>query len=129
MSLPAELHWCPVTRVGVLEGVAGDSGMVVAVFEPNSLAGGAYAILPATADSSVRPRATAALRWMRLDQDSVLEQFTAGSGALHLQLVGGRASGVVSARMHTAAASAHDSIAVQATFRGIPVLTTATGCT
>lgn len=129
MTLAAVLHWCPVTRVGVLEGISGDSGMVVVVFERNSLISGAYALLPSTADSSVRPRATAALRWMRMDTDSVLEQFLGGSGALHLQLTGSLASGVVSARMHAAATTSHDSIAVQAVFHEVPVLTTATGCT
>lgn len=129
MTFAAALHWCPVTRVGVLEAISGDSGMVVAVFERNSLTSGAFALLPPTADSAVRPRATVALRWMRIDKDSVLEQFVTGSGALHLQLSGSLASGTVSARLYAAAPAAHDSIAVQGVFRDVPVLTTATGCT
>ena len=44
MVVPATLSWCPVTRVGVLEGVSGDSGVAIALYERDSLTSGPHAL-------------------------------------------------------------------------------------
>lgn len=127
MELPAQLNWCPVTRVGVLEAVSGDSGVAIVLYERNALTGGSHPILAsAVAATAPRPVAVAAMRWIRLERDTALAGFRATSGTVGVHLVPGKISGTLDARMHSV--SGTDSLVVRAAFRGVPVVATAVGC-
>ena len=59
MVLPAQINWCPVTRVAVLEAVSGDSGVAIVLYEQNALTAGAHPVfspeIAATARARARP--------------------------------------------------------------------------
>lgn len=127
MVLPAQINWCPVTRVAVLEAVSGDSGVAIVLYEQNALTGGAHPVFsPEVAASARRPSATAAMRWMRLDRDTALAGFRALSGAAQIRLVPGKASGELDARMRSV--TGPDTLTVRGVFRDVPVVSTAVGC-
>ncbi|MGH7524786.1 MAG: hypothetical protein ACREK8_10800 [Gemmatimonadales bacterium] len=127
MELPARLNWCPVTRVGFLEAISGDSGVAVVLYERNTLTAGAHTVLSSElAATAPRPVAAAAMRWVRLGRDTALAGFRATSGTVRVTLVPGKISGILDARMHSV--SGTDSLVVRADFRGVPVVTTAVGC-
>ena len=127
MVLPAQINWCPVTRVAVLEAVSGDSGVAIVLYEQNALTAGAHPVFsPEAAASAPRPSATAAMRWMRLERDTALAGFRAVSGTARIGLVAGKASGQLDARMRSV--SGQDSVTVRGVFREVPVVSTAIGC-
>jgi hypothetical protein len=127
MVLPAQINWCPVTRVAVLEAVSGDSGVAIVLYEQNALTGGAHPVLsPEVAASARRPSATAAMRWMRLDRDTALAGYRALSGTAQIRLVPGKASGELEARMR--GVTGPDTLTVHGVFRDVPVVSTAMGC-
>ncbi|HEY8062576.1 MAG TPA: hypothetical protein VID74_07255 [Gemmatimonadales bacterium] len=127
MVLPAQINWCPVTRVAVLEAVSGDSGVAIVWYEQNALTAGVHPVFsPEAAASAPRPSATAAMRWMRLERDTALAGFRAVSGAAQIRLVPGKASGDLNVRMRSV--SGQDSVTVRGVFRDVPVVSTAIGC-
>lgn len=127
MELPAQLNWCPVTRVGVLEAVSGDSGVAIVLYERNALTAGPHPVLPSeVAATAARPAAAAAMRWVRRGRDTALAGFRATSGTVGVTLVSGTISGSLDSRMHSV--SGTDSLMVRAAFRGVPVVATAVGC-
>jgi hypothetical protein len=127
MVLPAQVNWCPVTRVAVLEAVSGDSGVAIVLYEQDALTGVSHQVFsPELAASAQRPSATAAMRWMRLDKDTALAGFRALSGAVRVRLAPGRVSGELDARMRGVAAP--DTLVVRGVFRDVPVVSTAVGC-
>ena len=129
MSLPATLNWCPVTRIGVLEGISGDSGIAVVLYERDSLLTGPHAVAsPELAASATRPIAAVVMRWMHLRPDTALAGFRSeGGGTVRIRFAGGRASGDVNARLRSAIST--DTITVTGVFTGVPVVATAKGCT
>jgi hypothetical protein len=128
MTFPAHINWCPVTRVGMLEGISGDSGMAIVFYERESLAGVPHQVTsPDLAAGTPRPAATVAIRWVRMATDTQLALFRSLSGTVRLQVMGGHASGNVTARMRGMTGS--DSLVITGEFRDVPIVTTAVGCT
>jgi hypothetical protein len=128
VTMPATLNWCPVTHIGLLEGMSGDSGFAVVVYERDALSSGPRSLVaPEVAPTIARPTATAAFRWLRMAPDTAVAGFRADGGVLRLQLTNGTASGDVNAHMRSA--TSNDTLIVQGTFRGVPIVTTARGCT
>ncbi|MGH7593341.1 MAG: hypothetical protein ACRELE_05755 [Gemmatimonadales bacterium] len=127
MVLPAQLNWCPVTRVGVLEAVSGDSGVAIVLFEHEALTAATHPVFSHEfAATAPRPAATAAVRWMRLAKDTALAGFRSLSGAVKVQLAPGKISGDINARMQSVAG--FDTLVVRGIFRDVPVVTTSIGC-
>lgn len=127
MVLPAQINWCPVTRVAVLEAVSGDSGVAIVLYEHDALTGTPHPVLsPDLAASAPRPSATAALRWMRLDNDTALAGFRSLSGSVRIQLAPGKVSGDINARM--LGVTGPDTLVIRGVFRDVPMITTAVGC-
>ena len=128
MSLPATLNWCPVTRVGVLEAMAGDSGVALILYERDSLTSGPHAIMsPDMAPSAAKPGASFVMRWLRTKPDTAVTGFRSESGTARIQIAGGKASGDINARMR--GATGPDTLVVQGGFSGVSIVTTAKGCT
>jgi hypothetical protein len=127
MTLPAKLNWCPGTRRGILEAISGDSGVAVVLYERDSLTSGPHAVIsPDMAVSIPAPGATVVMRWMRADRDTALAGFRSQGGTVRINVGGGEASGDINARMR--ALPGNDTLIVQGVFRGVPVVTTAAGC-
>jgi hypothetical protein len=128
VTMPATVNWCPVTHVAVLEAMSGDSGFAVVLYERDALSGGSHSLMaPEAAATASRPVAGAAFRWLRLEPDTAVAGFRSTSGTVRIQYANGRASGDVNAHLRSAAGA--DSLIVQGTFRGVPVVSTARGCT
>ena len=128
MVLPATLHWCPVSRIGVLEAISGDSGIMVALYERDSLTAAVHPVVAGDAATAPRPGAAVALRWMRFEPDTGLSIFRSTIGTARLTLVAGKASGrIFTPRMQSV--TGNDTLRLQASFREVPVVTTAAGCT
>ncbi len=128
MTLPASIHWCPVTRTGVLEAISGDSGVMVALYERDSLTSALHPVVSSDAAASApRPGASAAMRWMRFDADTALSVFRSASGSVRLVVQHGRASGEIAAGLRSV--TAPDSLRIRGVFRDVPVVATAAGCT
>jgi hypothetical protein len=128
VTMPATLNWCPVTHVAVLEAMSGDSGFVVVLYERDALSAGPRSLMaPEVASTASRPVASAAFRWLRLEPDTAVAGFRSTTGTVRIQYANGKASGDVSAHLRSAAGP--DSLVVQGTFRGVPVISTAKGCT
>jgi hypothetical protein len=128
MALPATLDWCPVTRIGVLEAVSGDSGVAIVLYEKDALSSGPHPLLvPEVAAAGPRPAASAAMRWMRLQPDSAVTGFRSDGGTLRITITGGNASGDINAHMRSAVNA--DTLIIQGTFTNVPVVATAKGCT
>lgn len=128
-TLPAQLAWCPITRLGTLEAIRTDTGVLFSLRERDSLTVGSYPIVAVAGDSSdenlPRPAAVAAMRWV-LDSATILG-FRGVSGSVDLASLGpNAASGEFDVLM--VRAGAPDSIRVQGHFRGVPRVVTAIGC-
>ena len=128
MVLPATINWCPVTRVGVLEAVSGDSGIAVVLYERDSITAGPHAVVGSDAAAAgAKPAATMVMRWMHLSPDTAVSGFRAETGTVRMQMVRGVASGDINVRMRSYTGS--DTLQVQGTFTAVPVVTSAKGCT
>jgi len=128
LTLPARINWCPVTRVGLLEAISGDSGLAIVLYEREALTGAPHPVTsPDLAGAAQRPAATVALRWLRIAADTQLALFRSQGGVVHLQFRDGKASGDVTARMQ--ALTTTDTLVVHGVFKEVPVVTTAVGCT
>ncbi len=128
MSSPATLNWCPVTRIGVLEAVSGDSGLAIILYERDSLTSGPHPLFsPEVAVGAAKPGASAVMRWVRTHPDTGVTGFRTSSGTVRIQFTGGKASGDINARMRSVTTA--DSITIQGLFRNVPVVATAKGCT
>lgn len=128
VTMPATLNWCPVTHVAVLEAMSGDSGFAVVLYERDALTAGPHSLMaPEVASTASRPVASAAFRWLRLEPDTAVSGFRSTSGTVRIQYANGKASGDINAHLRSAAGL--DSLTVQGTFRGVPVVSTAKGCT
>ncbi len=123
--LPARVSWCPVTRIGVLDAIAADTGVEIVFYEKDSLSAGTHPIVAASNGGAMpRPGATVAFRWSP-GNDS-LEGFRSGTGTAALRWTDGTLSGVANA--HLQAAIGFDTLRFSATFDHLPVTATAAGC-
>lgn len=126
--LPAQLAWCPITRLATLEAISNDTGVLFSLRERDSLTVGSYPIVAATGDGAgeelPRPAAVAAMRWV-LDS-ATITGFRGTSGVVEIAALGASASGSFDLLMVRAGAA--DSIHVRGQFRGVPLVVSAIGC-
>ena len=123
--LPARVNWCPVNRTGVLEAIAGDTGIAVVIYEANALTRGPHAVvMPGVPVVVPRPGASVVMRWPK--DSSALLAYASQSGLLDLRLAPKLLSGTLSIRMR--AASGSDSLMLTGNFTDVPVVAMAVGC-
>ena len=122
---PARVNWCPVNRTGVLEAIAGDTGVAVVIYEANALTAGPHAVvMPGIPSVLPRPGASVVMRWPK--DSSALLAFASQSGLVDLRLAPKLLSGTLSIRMR--AASGSDSLTLIGNFTDLPVVAMAVGC-
>jgi hypothetical protein len=123
--LPARVNWCPVTRTGVLEAIAGDTGIAVVLYEVNALSRGPHTVVtPGGAAAVPRPGASVVMRWPK--DSSVLLAFTSQSGLIDVRTAPKLVSGTLSIRLR--ASSGIDTLTMQGSFTDVPVAAMAVGC-
>jgi len=123
--LLARVNWCPVNRTGVLEAIAGDTGIAVVIYEANALTRGPHAVvMPGVPVVVPRPGASVVMRWPK--DSSALLAYASQSGLLDLRLAPKLLSGTLSIRMR--AASGSDSVMLTGNFTDVPVVAMAVGC-
>lgn len=123
--LPARVNWCPVTRTGVLEAIAGDTGIAVVLYEVNSLTRGPHAVVTPGGPAVVpRPGASVVMRWPK--DSTALLAFTSQSGLIDVRTAPRLLSGTLSIRLR--ASSGDDTLAMQGSFTDVPVVAMAVGC-
>lgn len=124
VQLPAQLSWCPVTRVATLEAVRNDTGMLMTLLEVDSLTDGPrHVVSPSIRDQSPRPSALASMRWVG---DSGLVGFRSVSGVVDLLGDSRQLSGSFELQMQ--APGSRDTIVLRGDFRDVPVEITAVEC-
>jgi hypothetical protein len=97
-SAPAVAEWCDSLRLLEIRAVAGDTGVGIALYPPDTLVAGAYPIRPPNvADTILPPSAAVALRWF---SKTTVMGYQGDSGALTL---GRRPDGSLSGRFSAAA--------------------------
>ncbi|HEX3928961.1 MAG TPA: hypothetical protein VHW65_13270, partial [Gemmatimonadales bacterium] len=102
-TFPARITWCPVTRLGLIEGIAGDTGVAVVLYEKDAVTAGPHPVFtpnPVPGSDGPRPGATVAFRWSPAP-DTLLGFRSEGGGVITLQLGKGTASGTIAARLHS----------------------------
>lgn len=123
--LPGQVAWCPVTRMGTLQAISNDTGLMVTLQESDSLVAAPHPVVaPGARDGAPRPSAIAALRWA--GDSGVLLGFQSVSGLLELREVRGAVSGQLEMRMR--APVGFDTLVVRATFADLPVVAGAAAC-
>lgn len=123
--LPGEIAWCPVTRMGTLSAISGDTGLLVTLSESDSLTPAPHPVVaPEARELAPRPSAIAALRWA--GDSGNLIGYRSVSGLVDLASTGARASGSLDMRMRAPVGA--DTLVVQAEFRDLPVVASAVGC-
>lgn len=123
--LPATLNWCPGSRQGLLQGISADTGIVIVLHEASTLATGQRAIVSPEAQPRLpRPRATAAVRWMR--DSATIVGFRSTGGTVDIKQVGQTATGTFDMRLQVPGGT--DTLVVRGAFERVPVTATAVGC-
>ena len=123
--LPAQLAWCPITRVATLEAIRSDTGLIVTLLEVDTLASGPHHVVShEIRDQSPRPSALAAIRWV--SDSGELLGFRSVSGTVDLQAANATASGTFEVRMRAPIGA--DTLVVRGEFTALPVTTGAVGC-
>jgi hypothetical protein len=123
--LPAQLAWCPINRVGTLEAISSDTGLIITLLEVDSLTRGPHQVVSAEIrEESPRPSAVTALRWV--SDSGVLLGFRSVSGVVDLQPADALASGSFEMRMRAPLGT--DTLMVRGTFTGLPITAGAVGC-
>ncbi len=124
-TLPGELAWCPVTRTGTLVAISNDTGLLITLHEPDSLAPAPHPVVaPELRDQAPRPSAIAAMRWV--GDSAELVGYRSVSGLVTLTAAAPRAAGSLEIRMR--APVGPDTLVVRAEFAGVPVVASAVGC-
>jgi hypothetical protein len=122
--LPAKVTWCPATRLALLEAVSSDTGLMIVLYERDSITPGAHPVVgPALGAGVPRPGATVAIRWVR---DSALVGYRSETGSAAIQSASGSMTGSFQARMRNATGA--DSLQLSGQFRELPIVTTSVGC-
>ncbi len=124
--LPGEVQWCPITRTGRLEAISNDTGLMILLYEKDSLTVAPHLVLGPEfgADGTPRPGATAAIRWVH-DTLRVIG-YRAVSGSVELAAASPTASGAFTIRMQHP--TRPDTLAVRGNFRDLPITIAAMGC-
>ncbi len=123
--LPAQLAWCPITRVGTLEAISNDTGLIVTLLETDSLSNGPrHVVSNEIRDQSPRPSALSAMRWV--NDSGVLTGFRSVSGTVDMQSANAVASGTFQFRMR--AQRGADTVVVDGSFANVAITAGAVGC-
>ncbi len=123
-SLPTAFTWCPGQRLGILEAVSNDTGMVIVLHEREQLQAGNRNVIPADTDGALPPWATAGFRVAR---DSLLLGFSAQYGSI--TLTGSMADGFGGTMELTLRRPGRqDSVVVTGRFDPTPVVGRTAGC-
>jgi hypothetical protein len=123
--LPAQIAWCPITRVGTLEAISRDTGMIVTLLEPDTLSSGSrHVVSNEIREQSPRPNALAAIRWV--SDSGMPEGFRSVSGTVDLRAANAQASGSFEIRMR--AQRGTDTLVVRGRFSGVAITAGAVGC-
>lgn len=124
--LPGEVHWCPVTRIARLEAISNDTGVIVLLYENDSLSAAPHQVLGPEfgAGGTPRPGATAAIRWVH-DTLRVMG-FRAVNGVVDLTTASPAVTGAFNIRMQHP--TRMDTLTVRGNFRDLPVTIAAIGC-
>lgn len=124
--LPGRIAWCPVTRMATLRAISNDTGLLIALLEPDSMRTGPHQVVsPAIRSTSPRPNASAALRWVA-DTLEILG-YASVSGMVEMSSVGEVVSGSMEIRFRRP--TTLDTIVLRGDFRDVPVVAGAVGCT
>ncbi len=123
--LPGTLAWCPITRVGTLEAIDNDTGLMITILETDSLSRGPHHVVSTEIrDVSPKPSAVAAMRWV--SDSGTLVGFRSMSGVVDLQPAGQVASGAFELRLRAPVGT--DTLVVRGDFRELAVSIGAVGC-
>ena len=123
--LPAQVAWCPITRVGTLEAISNDTGLVVTFLEADSLSNGPHHVVSTEIrEQSPRPSAVAAIRWV--SDSGMLEGFRSVSGTVDLRTGNALASGTFEIRLR--AQRGLDTLVMRGDFTNLAVTAGAVGC-
>ncbi len=123
--LPAQIAWCPITRVGTLEAISNDTGVIMTLLELDSLSSGSrHVVSNEIRVQSPRPSALAAIRWV--SDSGQLEGFRSVSGTVDMRTANALASGSFEIRMR--AQRGPDTLVMRGDFVGLPITAGAVGC-
>lgn len=123
--LPAQIAWCPITRVGTLEAISNDTGLIVTLLETDSLSSGSrHVVSNEIRDQSPRPSALGAMRWV--NDSGALTGFRTVSGTVDMQTANAVASGSFEFRMR--AQRGADTLVVSGDFADVAITAGAVGC-
>jgi hypothetical protein len=124
MAGPATAEWCGVLRVLVISGVAGDTGVAIALYPRDSIRPDSYPVVRPERAESVPPASALALRYFA---ETAVKGYQGDSGRVLLDVA---ADGRLSGRLSGALKSANDGTRLHAagTFRNLRVVPARRGC-
>lgn len=123
-TLPGKVTWCPATRLALVEAVSSDTGLMIVLYERDSITAGQHPVAPpAMGAGTPRPGATVSIRWVR---DTALVGFRSEGGSVTVRKAKGTISGSFEGRMR--ASNGGDSLRLSGKFRDLPLVTTSVGC-
>ncbi len=123
-SLPMDFTWCPGQRMGILEAISNDTGMVIVFHEAEQLQAGKRNIIPPDTHGALPPWATAGFRVAR---DTMLLGFSSQYGSV--TLTGSMTDGFGGTMELTLRRPGkQDSVQVTGHFDPTPVVGRTTGC-
>jgi hypothetical protein len=123
--LPGTIAWCPVSRSATLEAISADTGVMISLFETDTLSAEIHPVVaPELRDQAPRPGAVVGLRWV---EDTVaIRGYQSVTGLVHFTAVGATASGEFDVRMRSPVGS--DTLVLRGSFHRLPVVASAVGC-
>lgn len=109
--------WCPGQRLLEITAIRGDSGLSLVAYPAASWSAGIFPLFDPLTDSTRRPSAAMAVRWVTLDQ---VVGYRSVGGVARLARVNGTVSGTVSGRM-LRSGSVSNTLAVELHFPAVPL--------
>jgi hypothetical protein len=124
MAGPATAEWCEPLQVLEINGVAGDTGIAIALYPRDSIRPDSYPVVPPERADSTPPAAAVALRYFA---ETAVKGYQGDSGRV---LVSVPAPGRLSGRFSASLKSASDGTRLRATgaFRDLRVVPATRGC-
>ena len=124
MTGPASAEWCGVLRVLQISGVAGDTGVAIALYPRDSIRPDSYPVVRPERAESVPPASGLALRYFA---ETAVKGYQGDSGRVLLDVA---ADGRLSGRLSGALKNANDGSRLHAagTFSNLRVVPATRGC-
>jgi hypothetical protein len=124
MAGPATAEWCGVLRVLQISGVAGDTGVAIALYPRDSIRPDSYPVVRPERADSAPPASALALRYFA---QTAVKGYQGDSGRVLLEV---SADGRLSGRLSGALKSANDGSRLHAAgaFRNLRVVPATRGC-